>query len=158
MSATKKNKPQPKWMSILFGGTCLTLVLSTSSLFADIPNVSINSTSQNNPHGPPAEPVAEQPFIDLDEFTVISVNDLGIHCGDMDTRVVNILPPFNVMHALVIQRGKKGAVALDDSQVSLFYSAVSNPNDPALALTPMLAPDGSVFKTNFWDAVAAGAY
>jgi hypothetical protein len=158
MSATKKNKPQPKWMSIFLGGTCLTLALSTSILFADIPNISINSTSQNNPDGPPAEPVAEQPFIDLDEFTVISVNDLGIHCGDMDTRVVNILPPFNVMHAVVIQRGKKGAVALDDSQVSVFYSAVSNPNDPALELTPTLAPDGSVFKTNFWDSVAAGAY
>ncbi len=69
------------------------------------PVVSINSTSQNNPDGPPDEPVEEQPFIDLDEFTVIAVNDLGMHCGDMDTRILNILPPFNVLHAVVIQKG-----------------------------------------------------
>jgi hypothetical protein len=119
---------------------------------------SINSTSLNNPDGPPEEPVAEQPFIDLDEFTVIAVNDLGIHCGDMDTRNVNILPPFNVMHAVVIQKGKYGPVALDDSQVSVVYSAVSNPDDPALTLEPVLTPEGGVFKTNFWDAVEDGAY
>ena len=124
----------------------------------EVSEVSINSTSQNNPDGPPEEAIAEQPFVDLDEFTVIAVNDLGIHCGDMDTRNVNILPPFNVMHAVVIQRGKYGPVALDDSQVKVLYSAVSNPNDPALALEPVLAPDGSVFKTNFWDAVTDGAY
>jgi hypothetical protein len=122
------------------------------------PVVSINSTSRNNPEGPPEEPVKEQSFIDLDEFTVIAVNDLGIHCGDMDTRNVNILPPFNVMHAVVIQKGKYGPVKLDDSQVSVVYSAVSNPNDPALALEPVLTPDGGVFKTNFWEAVADGAY
>jgi len=120
--------------------------------------VSINSTSLNNPDGPPEQPVPQQPFVNLDAFTVISVNDLGIHCGDIDTRNVNILPPFNVMHAVVIQKGKFGPMVLDDSQVSVVYSAAANPNDPALALEPALTPEGGVFKTNFWQAVEDGAY
>ena len=124
----------------------------------DHPEVSINSTSQNNPDGPPKEPVEEQPLTNLDDFTVIAVNDLGMHCGDMDTRILTILPPFNVMHAVVLLKGANGPVALDNTQVEVIYSAASNPNDPALKLSPTLAPDGSVFKTNFWESVEDGAY
>ncbi len=40
----------------------------------------------------------------------------------------------------------------------MIYSAASNPNDPALELSPILAPDGGLYKTNFWDSVEDGAY
>ena len=96
------------------------------------PVVSINSTSQNHLDGAPLEPVQEQPFIDLNEFTVIAVNDLGIHCGDMDTRNVNILPPFNVLHAVVIQKGKFGPLVLERStgQCRLFSGLQSQRPGP----------------------------
>jgi hypothetical protein len=35
-------------------------------------------------------------------FTLLAINDLGMHCGDQDTRVSSILPPFNVLHAQVV--------------------------------------------------------
>ncbi len=128
-----------------------------------VPDVSINSTSQN---GFPGSPVAEQPLLNLDSYKLFAVNDLGMHCGDLDTRVSSILPPFNVLHATVIRRGLSPNVLSPSDGVELVYSASSNPADPILSgnnsagsgpvYSSMLA-DGSVFKTNFWD-VARTAY
>ena len=128
-----------------------------------VPDVSINSTSQN---GFPGDPVPEQPLINLDSYKLFAVNDLGMHCGDLDTRVSSILPPFNVLHATVIQRGLEPNVLSPSNGVELVYSAASNPADPILSgnnsansgpvYSSMLA-DGSVYKTNFWD-VARSAY
>ena len=120
-------------------------------------DISINSTSQNRPEGPPASAAPEQPIVLGTDFQVVGSNDLGMHCGDLDTRVSSILPPFNVIHSQVIRKGQEPEI-LDDSQVDLYYSAASNPIDPALINGPLLAPDGPLFKTNFWDTVNAGAY
>ena len=38
-------------------------------------------------------------------YQVVAINDLGMHCGDLDTRVSSILPPFQVLLAQVIQKG-----------------------------------------------------
>lgn len=126
--------------------------------------VSINSTSRN---GTPGEPVSEQPLVNGLGYKVFAINDLGMHCGDLDTRVSSILPPFNVLHATVIERGVEPNVLTPADGVSVVYSAVSNPNDPILTginsagsgpvASSMLA-DGSVFKTNFWGTVFLGAY
>ena len=128
-----------------------------------IPNVSINSTSQN---GTPGMPVAEQPFTGQSGFRVFASNDLGMHCGDLDTRISSILPPFNVVHAQVIQRGSEPNILTPADGVEVVYSAASNPTDPILSgvnsagsgpvASSMLA-DGSVYKTNFWD-IANEAY
>lgn len=124
---------------------------------------SINSTSfnGNNPQNPP---VAEQPLASIPGYTVIGINDLGMHCADLDSRVLSILPPFNVIHATAIKKGT-GTTAgtlpqlLDDSQVEVVYSAASNPLDPVLnPLNPPLLSilgNGDVYKTNFWDLNAA---
>jgi len=127
------------------------------------PAVSINSTSRN---GTPGAPVGEQPFIQLPEFKVFASNDLGMHCGDLDTRISSILPPFNIVHSQVILRASKPAILTPQIGVEVVYSASSNPGDPILTgvnsagtgpvLSSML-PDGSVYKTNFWD-VARDAY
>jgi hypothetical protein len=125
--------------------------------------VSINSTSAN---GTPGEPVGEQPQDGIDpnnEYTLLAINDLGMHCGDLDTRVSSILPPFNVLHAQVVERGINGLPrVMNEGEVELFYSAASNPNDPALgksvpdqALSSIVS--GEVYKTNFWD-IASQAY
>lgn len=64
---------------------------------------SINSTSQNRATLP-STPVAEQPLTNLSGFSIFGVNDLGMHCGDLDHRIASILPPFNTLHAQVIQK------------------------------------------------------
>ncbi len=124
--------------------------------------VSINSTSTNG-SSVPTSAVTEQPIVSNSNFTVVAINDLGMHCGDLDTRISSILPPFNVLHAQVVSRGLTGLPRiLGESEISVNYSAASNPNDPAigkvaggLALSSIV--DGSVYKTNFWD-VAFQAY
>ncbi len=128
-----------------------------------IPNVSINSTSQN---GIPGAPVTEQPLTGLTSHVLVSANDLGMHCGDFDTRISSVLPPFQVMHTQVIQRGANPVIQTPGDAVDVVYSASSSPTDPILTginsagngpvLSSMLA-DGSVYKTNFWDG-ARNAY
>ena len=119
--------------------------------------VSINSTSRN---GTPGLPVAEQPFITQSAFNILSTNDLGMHCGDLDTRISSILPPFNTVHTQVIQRGSSPDILSPADGVEVIYSAASNPDDPILSglnsagtgpVASSLLDDGSVFKTNFWD-------
>ena len=109
---------------------------------------SITSTSQNR-DTLPIIAVPEQPLINLSDFSILAVNDLGMHCGDLDHRVASILPPFNVLHALVVQKGTSNSPPriLTPAEVQVFYSAASNPNDPAL----QSQPSAPIFKTNFWD-------
>jgi hypothetical protein len=124
-------------------------------------NISINSTSQN---GKPSTPLPEvpapgEPGSGDGNHVVLAINDLGMHCGDLDTRISSILPPFQVLLAQVIQRGS--SPTLNPAGVSLEYSAASNSNDPILSQPGVmrgLRPDGSTYKTNFWDAVAGGSY
>jgi hypothetical protein len=109
---------------------------------------SINSTS-NNSNTFPAASVPEQPLVNQSGFRVFCVNDLGMHCGDLDHRIASILPPFNVLHSLVIQKGSSNALPeiLTSTDVDVVYSATSNPDDPAL----QRAPTTPIYKTNFWD-------
>jgi hypothetical protein len=123
-----------------------------------LPDVSINSTSQNGTPG--ANPVSEQPLSGQSAYKVFSANDLGMHCGDFDTRISSILPPFQVVHTQVILRGSEPDILTPADGIEVVYSASSNPGDPILTgsnsagsgpvLSSML-PDGSVYKTNFWD-------
>ena len=110
--------------------------------------VSINSTSQNRAAiGLPAVPMLS--FATDPAYTMLVANDLGMHCGDLDDRIATILPPFNVAHAQVLKRAAK-PVILGPTAVSVVYSASAQPKDPALAKAPVVATDGSIFKTNFW--------
>jgi len=125
--------------------------------------VSINSTSVNGAIVP-ASAVTEQPIVPATDYAIVAINDLGMHCGDLDTRISSILPPFNVLHSQVIQRGNGGLPRiLGEGEVEIFYSAASNPDDPAPAKVASgqalssVANDGTVYKTNFWD-ISAQAY
>ena len=132
------------------------------------PNVSINSTSQNSadtgvdPYQ--LSPVPVQPFTGTGGYQIVAINDLGMHCGDYDTRIASILPPFQVLLAQVIRKGGEPDI-LGPSQVDVFYSAASNPNDPILT---QQSPDPfsgcvyddinqciSVYKTNFFNVIAS---
>ena len=131
-------------------GTTLTAVKNVTIIngTASAAAKSITSTSQNRDTLPSAA-VPEQPFINLADFSIFAVNDLGMHCGDLDHRIASILPPFNVLHALVVKKGNSTSPPriLTPSEVQVFYSAASNPNDPAL----QFQPSAPIFKTNFWE-------
>jgi len=118
------------------------------------PGVSINSTSRNRAGVAPSA-VAQFPRTGNAGFQVLAVNDLGMHCGDLDTRIMSILPPFNVLHAQVVRKGSTGAnrpAKLGEDQVTVGYSAAANPADPILSNLDSILDPGfpGVYKTNFW--------
>ena len=82
------------------------------------------------------------------------MNDLGMHCADIDYQVFSILPPFNVVHAQVIEQGLKPKI-LNNEEIKVTYQATSNENDPILALDEgnnllSINTGNGSFKTNFW--------
>ena len=123
--------------------------------------VSINSTSTDS-LAPVEGSVSELPSSPVGinaTHSILAVNDLGMHCVDNDTRVVNILPPFQVLLGQVVQKGSKPV--LNPTGVELFYSSTSNAKDPILGKTNVLnglRTDGTTFKTNFWWNVEHGGY
>ena len=115
--------------------------------------VSTNSTSHAPPLVlPPA--VTEHPIAGDGMHIVLVSNDLGMHCSDLDSRIVSILPPFNVVHAQVIQIGST-PILLTAGSVNLIYSAANNANDPALANAPVTATNGATFKNNAGEVLIA---
>ena len=54
-----------------------------------------------------AKPLGAATLSDND-YAVLSANDLGMHCADLDYKIFSILPPFNVVHAQVIRLGDAG--------------------------------------------------
>ena len=79
---------------------------------------------------------------------VLAFNDLGMHCADLDYSTFVILPPFNVVHSQVIERGSPPRI-LNDAQATVDYSAVQ---DAAGSInTTSQNQAGSTQKTNFWD-------
>ena len=87
-------------------------------------------------------------------WRVLASNDLGMHCADLDCRIFSILPPFNVVHAQVVQTGTATAKPrlLSGADADVPYRATSSSVDPAGAgsinTTSNLAPAGT--KSNFW--------
>ncbi len=134
-----------------------------------------------NPTTNSFDAVQENPFLGNADYKVLAANDLGMHCADLDYQIFSILPPFNVVHAQVIQRGDNPTLitAANNPNISVVYSASSNPNDPIFDnnhpsmpafLNPPLASlvgtnrsavsinsssqnDAflSLFKSNFWE-------
>ena len=85
---------------------------------------------------PPSDssPGASTPFV------VLGYNDLGMHCMNQDFSQLCILPPFNNLHAQVIdRRGEEPRIAT--SGISVLYSIPGN--------------TVSATKTNFWNYAPA---
>ena len=78
-------------------------------------------------------------------FSVIAWNDLGMHCVDgKDYSIMSILPPYNNLHAHVINTSTGRQVT---SGVNLTYEAMSDPSGSRNT--------SSANKTNFWSYVQA---
>ncbi len=76
-------------------------------------------------------------------WTVIAWNDLGMHCMDADYSVFAILPPYNNLHAQVIDGS--GRLVNDPSRVMLSYEAVADGNGSITS--------SAIGRTNFWNHV-----
>jgi len=75
------------------------------------------------------------------KYSLLAWNDLGMHCMDgKDYSVFSILPPYNNLHAQLVNASTGKAVT---SGVTLSYEAV---RDPAGSINT-----SSTGKTNFWD-------
>jgi hypothetical protein len=75
-------------------------------------------------------------------FTLLAWNDLGMHCVDgKDYSVFSILPPFNNLHAQLVN-STTGALVTAASGVTLTYEAMA---DAAGSINT-----SSFAKTNFW--------
>ena len=73
-----------------------------------------------------------------------------MHCADLDYSVFTILPPFNVVHAQVIERGDEPRI-LDDTQVTVSYHGIVDASGSINTTSQNQA--GGIWKTNFWDYV-----
>jgi len=80
--------------------------------------------------------------------SVLAFNDLGMHCADLDYSTFVILPPFNVVHSQVIERGASPRL-LDSGDVEVSYRAVSDAGGSIN--TTSQNQGGAVHKSNFWD-------
>ena len=83
-----------------------------------------------------------------DTHQVLAFNDLGMHCADLDYSTFVILPPFNVVHSQVIERGSTPRIR-NASEVDVSYRAVKDASNSINSTSQNQA--GAVEKTNFWD-------
>lgn len=107
---------------------CLSLVLSISGCGGG------SST--------PAAPASTVPLTTT--HALVAWNDLGMHCMDNDYSVFAILPPYNNLHAQLINRVTGGLVT---SGVTITYEATAD--------TRGSINSTSVGKSNFWSYVLA---
>jgi len=163
-------------------GTFQVTLSATDDQGADCVPATRTVNVQNAPQtGLITDPVSEEPFLGNQNYKLLAANDLGMHCADQDDQIFSILPPFNVLHAQVIRRGSDPELVTpgDFPDMSLVYSAASNPDDPvfdpnhptlpanlnppadALAGHPQANdsinsttqndPLADIFKGNFWE-------
>jgi hypothetical protein len=76
-------------------------------------------------------------------WTLIGWNDLGMHCMDGDYSIYTILPPYNNVHAQLID--SNGRLVRSGGSVTVTYSAVA---DSSGSINSISSP-----KTNFWQFV-----
>ena len=73
------------------------------------------------------------------QYVVLAWNDLGMHCDQDDYSYFMILPPYNTLHAQVIERGGEGAKVLTSGiTVSYYFPKKTN----------------TALHTNFWQYAA----
>lgn len=76
-------------------------------------------------------------------WTLIGWNDLGMHCMDADYSLMSILPPYNNIHAQLVDAS--GNLITNPGGITVSYEAVADP-DGSVNTT-------SIGKTGFWDHV-----
>ena len=90
-----------------------------------------------------AVPVDGLPRAPEAAWRLVGWNDLGMHCLDADFQTFAILPPFNTIHAQLIDSA--GQLVTVPGSITVTYEAVA---DPAGSINR-----SSVGKTNFWEYI-----
>ena len=91
--------------------------------------------------------LAPLPALAAGRYTLIGWNNLGMHCMDGDYGVLSLLPPFNTIHAQLVDPSGR---LIDDpiaAGITVTYQGVADP-DGSINTT-------SLHKTNFWEHVLA---
>jgi hypothetical protein len=78
-------------------------------------------------------------------WTIIGWNNLGMHCMDSDFTVFSILPPYNTIHAQIINN--QGRLVTNAAGIGVTYHAISDLDGSFNA--------SSIGKGNFWENSAA---
>jgi hypothetical protein len=78
-------------------------------------------------------------------YTLVGWNNLGMHCTDSDFSVLSLLPPYNTIHAQLVD--PQGHLVTNPVGITVTYQAVADP-DGSINTT-------SQGKTNFWQHVDA---
>ena len=78
-------------------------------------------------------------------WTLVGWNNLGMHCMDADYSVFSLLPPYNTIHAQLID--PQGKFVSDPIGITVTYEAIA---DPTGSINKT-----SAAKTNFWDHLLA---
>ena len=102
-------------------------------------------------------------------YTILAANDLGMHCADQDFRIFSILPPYNVLNAQVLLKGREPELMSPQNGIQVTYRAVnsnyfSDLTDPARlpdatdSLTRTGANLPGIFKSNFWETVSGKTF
>jgi hypothetical protein len=76
-------------------------------------------------------------------YTLVGWNNLGMHCMDADFQVFTIRPPYNVIHAQLVDAN--GHFVANGASYVVTYQAVADPRGSVNS--------SSVGKTNFWQFV-----
>lgn len=122
----------------------------------------------DNPNLPigmvPQQPAPNTAAAGDGHHVVLPANDLGMHCADLGSYPLLILPPFNTVNAHIIRKGSVGVnkpLILDTRSVTLKYSAASSLNDPvapdSINSTSQNYPvdsklaDALIKKSDFWE-------
>ena len=81
------------------------------------------------------------PQVALAGYSLVGWNNLGMHCMDGDYSVLSLLPPYNTIHAQLVD--PQGRLVTQPGAISITYRAVADP-DGSINTT-------SIGKTNFWE-------
>ena len=80
-------------------------------------------------------------------YKLIGWNDLGMHCDDgQDYSIFGVLPPFNTIHAHLLDSA--GKLVVDPAGYTVTYQAINDPRTNTINTT-------SALKTNFWQFASA---
>ena len=76
-------------------------------------------------------------------YTLVGWNNLGMHCMDADYSVFSLLPPYNTIHAQVVDPQGKLVTDPNSVGITVTYQAIA---DPTGSINKT-----SMGKTNFWN-------
>ena len=142
------------WLSVSPSGALatnqnLTVSVSLAGLLAGTYNGSISIVANGSTRSVPVTFVVSTASTaggGGTSFKLIGWNDLGMHCDDgQDYSVFGVLPPYNTIHAHLIDSAGKLVVA--PAGYTITYQAITDPLTNTINTT-------SAIKTNFWNFVS----